>query len=213
MAKFHRADSDVHLRSPAGSVVVTSAAVLMDTLPLRNTSSTLLYDLPDLPRSADVPWQSSVLSLSPRSADPLRHDSISSLCFDAGTGAGDQLEQAVRRELLTRPWPTTSHRSTGVQLPTCRSVTSPLITAGFDPVGAEDPLQSINHATTRRRFGDARNEPLITLYELGDVRPPTTTQLLPPGSREVPPLGSRGAWDGTDVGRHHRSRRRSPPNR
>jgi len=149
MAKFHCADSDVHLRSPAGSIVVTSAVALMDTLPLRDTSSTLLYYLLDLPRSADVPRQSSALSLSPRSADPLRHDSISSLCFDAGTGAGDQLEQAVRRELLTRPWPATPHRSTEVQLPTCRSVTSPLIMAGFDPAGAEDLLQPVNHATTR----------------------------------------------------------------
>ena len=42
MAKFHRADSDVHLRSPAGSIVVTSAVALADTLPLRDTSC-LLY--------------------------------------------------------------------------------------------------------------------------------------------------------------------------
>jgi len=200
MAKFHHADSDVHLRSPAGSIVVTSAGVLTDTLPLWDTSSTLLYDLPDFPRSADVPRQSSALALSPRSTDALRHDSISSLCFDAGTGAGDHLEQAVRRELRTRPWSVTPHRSPSTQLPTRRSVASPLITAGLDPVRADDLPQPVNNATTRRRFGDARDKPLITLDNLGGVQPPTTRQSLP-RSREVPPVGSRGAWEGADVGR------------
>jgi len=213
MAKFHRVDSDVSVRSSVGSILASSNAANVDTLPLRNTSSTLLYELPDSPRGTDVPRQSSASALLSRSTDALRQSSVSSLCFDASTGAGNHLEQAVRHELLTRPWSVNPQRSPSIQLPPHRSVASPLITAGLDPVHVDVHQRPVNHSTAERRFGDARDEPLITLDDLGDVPSPMPRQSVPE-PREVPPVRSRGAWEGMDVGRrHHHSSRRSPPTR
>jgi len=88
MAKFHCVDLDISVRSSTGSVSVSSAAANLDTLPLRNTSSTLLNASPDLPRGTDAPRRSPGSTLLPQGTDALRWSSVSSLCFDAGTGMG-----------------------------------------------------------------------------------------------------------------------------
>jgi len=146
MAKFHRVDSDVSVHSSNGSIIASSTAVNVDTLPLRNTSSTSLYELPDLPRGTDVPRRSSASVLLSRSTDALRQSSISSLCLDASTGAGNHLEQAVRHELLTRPWSVTPQRSPSIQLPPRRSIASPLIMAGLDPVCVDVHQRPVNYS-------------------------------------------------------------------
>ena len=130
MAMFRRVDSDVSVRSSTGSIPVPSTAANADTLPLPSASSTLLYEVDSL-------W----------GTDAPRRSSVSALCFDAGTGAGGHLEQTVRRELLTRPWFVTPQRSPSILLPPCRSAASPLITAGLDPVRAEDRQRAVSHST------------------------------------------------------------------
>jgi len=136
---------------------------------------------------------------------------MSSLCFEAGMGVGGDLQQIVRRELLMWPWSTTPQHSPSLQLPPCRTVASPLIMAGFDPVRAGDRQLPVYHSTTERRSGYARNEPLIILDELETMSSSVPRRAVPE-ERELPPVHSRGDWEGPDVWRHHRhSTRWSPP--
>jgi len=59
------------------------------------------------------------------------------LCFETGTGTGNDLQQTVRQELLTRRWSVTPQRSTSVLPPSHRSAASPLVTAGLEPMRAK----------------------------------------------------------------------------
>jgi len=114
----------------------------------------LLYELPDSPRSTDALRRSSVSTLLPWGTDALQWSSVSTLCFDTGTGTGGDLEQAIRRELLTRPWSVTPQHSPSIPLLPHRSAASPLITAGLDPLRVEIHQRPVNHSTAERRFGN-----------------------------------------------------------
>ena len=87
MAAFQHVDSDISVQSSTGSMPVPSSAVQADTLPLRSTLLTLLYEVADAVRGAAAPQRSST----------------SMLCFHNGTGMGNDLEQTIRQELLTCP--------------------------------------------------------------------------------------------------------------
>ena len=140
MAKLHRVDSEISVRSPTRSIPVLSAD--MDTLSLRNTSSTLLYNAPDSPRGTDTPRRSPGSTLSPRDTDALRQSSVSTFCYDAGTGTVGDLEHTVRRKPRRLP-----------PLPPRRSAASPLVTAGLDPVRVDVDQRPVSHPTTEQRSG------------------------------------------------------------
>ena len=169
------------MQSSTGSVPIPSSPEQADTLPLRSASSTLLYDVADVVRSAAA----------------LHHSSTSMLCLETGTGVANDMEQSVRQELLTHPWSQATKHSPSAPPLLRQSAASPLVMAGLKPERAEDEQRPVNHQTMEQHSGSVWSRPLITLDDLEDV--PSSVLWQPsPEWCEVPRVRSCGAWEGTD---------------